>query len=207
MYVGGNEVIYNGSLWQAKWWTQGDVPGGPAGVWQLLGSCSGGGPTPTPAPTAGPTATPTTGPTATPTPPSTATPTPTGSGGGGNLVTNGEFESGNLSGWTCDAGDVVVTSPVHSGSFALQMNPTSSTTGQCAQTIAVQVNHTYTLSAYVEGNYAYLGVNGGASTWTNSSSYTQLSVSISTGSSTSITIFVHGWYAQGSVYVDDVTLQ
>src|SRR5579884_1641168 len=41
VYVGGNEVIYNGSLWQAKWWTQGDVPGGPAGVWQLLGSCSG----------------------------------------------------------------------------------------------------------------------------------------------------------------------
>ncbi|GHO47066.1 chitinase [Ktedonospora formicarum] len=39
-YVGGNKVIYNGSLWQAKWWTQNDVPGGAAGVWTLLGSCS-----------------------------------------------------------------------------------------------------------------------------------------------------------------------
>lgn len=39
-YVGGNEVTYNGSLWKAKWWTQNDVPGGPAGVWTLVGSCS-----------------------------------------------------------------------------------------------------------------------------------------------------------------------
>lgn len=38
-YVGGNKVTYNGSLWQAKWWTQADVPGGAAGVWTLLGSC------------------------------------------------------------------------------------------------------------------------------------------------------------------------
>jgi chitinase len=38
-YVGGNKVTYNGSLWQAKWWTEADVPGGAAGVWTLLGSC------------------------------------------------------------------------------------------------------------------------------------------------------------------------
>lgn len=38
-YVGGNQVTYNGSLWQAKWWTEADVPGGAAGVWTLLGHC------------------------------------------------------------------------------------------------------------------------------------------------------------------------
>lgn len=38
-YVGGSKVTFNGSLWQAKWWTENDVPGGPAGVWTLLGSC------------------------------------------------------------------------------------------------------------------------------------------------------------------------
>ncbi len=38
-YVSGNKVTYNGSLWQAKWWTYNDVPGGPAGVWNNIGSC------------------------------------------------------------------------------------------------------------------------------------------------------------------------
>src|SRR5579883_1419053 len=61
----------------------------------------------------------------------------------GNLVTNPGFESGNLSGWSCDPGDAVVTSPVHSGSYALQMNPSNSTTGQCTQTISVQANTAY----------------------------------------------------------------
>jgi chitinase len=102
----------------------------------------------------------------------------------------------------------VVTSPVHSGTHALLVAPTNSTTGECDQTIAVQANHTYTLAAYVDGPYAYIGVQGGASNWTSSSSYTQLSVTFTTGASqTSITIFVHGWYAQGSVYVDDFSLQ
>ncbi len=38
-YTGGSKVTYNGSLWQAKWWTYNDVPGGAAGVWILLSSC------------------------------------------------------------------------------------------------------------------------------------------------------------------------
>lgn len=124
-----------------------------------------------------------------------------------NLVANPGFETGDLSAWTCDAGDTVVASPVHSGSHALQMNPSSSTTGQCTQTISVQANTAYALSGFLDGPYAYIGVNGGASTWTISSSYTQLTVNFTTGASqTSVTIFVHGWYAQGSVDVDDMAL-
>ncbi|WP_069801778.1 glycosyl hydrolase family 18 protein [Thermogemmatispora onikobensis] len=180
-----------------------------------LGGSPNPGPTPTPTPTPTatatprptstpiPTPTPTAAPTATPTP----SPTPTSPPSGSNLVANPGFESGSLAPWTCDTGDTVVSSPVHSGSYALRLAPTSSTTGQCTQTISVQPNHTYTLSAYVNGPYAYLGISGGASNWTSSSSYTLLSVSFTTGASTTaVTIYVHGWYLQGNVYVDDVSL-
>ncbi len=160
-----------------------------------------GNSTPTPTPTG--TSTPTPIPTAT----GTSTPTPTPAPGG-NLVVNPGFEVANLSAWSCESGDIVVTSPVHSGSDALQITPTGSTTGECDQAIAVQANHTYTLSAFVDGSFAYIGVQGGASTWTSSGSYTQESVTFTTGSSqTSITIFIHGWYGQGDVFVDDVILQ
>ncbi len=157
-------------------------------------SSSSSGTTPTPTATATKTATP--------------TPTPTPVPSGGNLVSNPGFETGSLSNWQCATGDAVVTSPVHSGKYALQVTPTSSITGQCTQTITVQASHSYTLSAYVDGNYAFLGISGGASNWTSSSSYTQLSVAFTTGSSTtSVTIYINGWYSQGNVYADDFSLQ
>ncbi len=170
-------------------------------LWKPFSTGSSGGTTPTPTATAThtPTPTPTTGTTATP----TSTPTSTS----GNLVANPGFETGSLSRWTCNAGDTVVSSPVHSGSHALQVTPSNSTTGECDQTITVQASHTYTLSAYVDGPYAYIGVSGGSSNWTTSTSYTRLSVTFTTTSAqTSITIYVHGWYAQANVYVDDFTL-
>jgi chitinase len=39
VYVNGNTVSYNGHKWTAKWWTQGDTPGGSAGVWTDNGPC------------------------------------------------------------------------------------------------------------------------------------------------------------------------
>nr|WP_237694874.1 chitinase [Streptomyces sp. SID5468] len=40
VYVGGNEVSYNGHTWKAKWWTQGEAPStGGSGVWQDEGPC------------------------------------------------------------------------------------------------------------------------------------------------------------------------
>jgi chitinase len=38
-YTGGQQVSYNGHTWTAKWWTENDTPGGPAGVWTDNGSC------------------------------------------------------------------------------------------------------------------------------------------------------------------------
>jgi chitinase len=39
VYVGGNSVSYGGHKWTAKWWTQGETPGGASGVWTDNGPC------------------------------------------------------------------------------------------------------------------------------------------------------------------------
>ncbi|KAJ7042588.1 class III chitinase [Mycena alexandri] len=40
IFVGGNQAVYNTHLWTAQWWTQGDTPGGSAGVWVDDGPCA-----------------------------------------------------------------------------------------------------------------------------------------------------------------------
>jgi chitodextrinase len=121
-----------------------------------------------------------------------------------NLVTNPGFESG-LSGWTCSGGSTV-TSPVHSGAAALSGAVSNGDTAQCTQNVAVVSGAQYVLTAWVQGNYVYLGVTGGASTWTPSAGgWTQLTVNF-TASSSSVQLYLHGWYAQGSYRADDVSL-
>ncbi|WP_083966692.1 lytic polysaccharide monooxygenase [Demequina globuliformis] len=75
VYNGGATVSHNGSEWSAKWWTQGEAPGGQWGPWNELGECgtpSSPEPTTDPEPTSAPSPTQTTS----PTPTQTATPTP-----------------------------------------------------------------------------------------------------------------------------------
>lgn len=131
-----------------------------------------------------------------------------GGGGGGGSLTNAGFETGSLSPWTCTGGSTVVTGPVHSGSHALQVTPSSSSTGECDQTVTLSPNHSYTLTGWVQGPYAYVGVSGGASasTWSSNTSWNQLTVNFTTGSSGTVTVYVHGWYGQGNVHADDFTL-
>ncbi|GAA1979499.1 carbohydrate binding domain-containing protein [Kitasatospora viridis] len=140
----------------------------------------------------------------------TYTLTVTGSGGGGTggggLLANPGFETGNLSPWT--GAGAVVGSPVHSGSYALQVTPTAGSTGETDQTVTLSPNHSYTLTAWVQGPYAYVGVSGGAtaSAWSNSTTWTQVTVPFTTGSSGTVTVYVHGWYGQGAVNADDFAL-
>ncbi|WP_223865470.1 MULTISPECIES: chitinase [unclassified Streptomyces] len=129
-----------------------------------------------------------------------------------NLAQNPGFESG-LSGWTCSAGSgTTVASPVHGGSAALKATPAGSDNARCAQTVAVKPNSSYTLSAWVQGSYVYLGASGtGAtdvSTWTPSATgWQQLSTSFTTGATTtSVTVYTHGWYGQPAYYADDISL-
>nr|WP_238327754.1 carbohydrate-binding protein [Paenibacillus gorillae] len=45
VFPGGQRASYNGQLYEAKWWTQGDRPdlSGEWGVWKLIGVCGGSG--------------------------------------------------------------------------------------------------------------------------------------------------------------------
>jgi chitinase len=123
-----------------------------------------------------------------------------------NLLTNAGFEAGSLSGWTCSRASVA-TSPVHAGGYALAGAATASDNAQCTQTVTVVPSTTYTVSAWVLGNPVYLGITNGPSTWSGSTSYTQLTLSFTTAAGqTSAQLYLHGWYGTGTYYADDVVL-
>ncbi|WP_380285631.1 chitinase [Kitasatospora purpeofusca] len=128
----------------------------------------------------------------------------------GNLVANGGFD-GSLGGWVCAGAASAVTTPVHSGTGALQATPGAADTAECTQTISVLPNTSYTLSAWVQGPYAYLGARGTGGTdpsvWSNQNSWNQLSTTFTTGASAkSVTVYLHGWYGQSAYLADDVVL-
>ncbi|NED82562.1 chitinase [Streptomyces sp. SID11233] len=134
--------------------------------------------------------------------------TVSGPGGGTGSLVNGDFETGSLGPWTCESGGSVVSTPVHGGSHALAAAATASQTGECTQTLTLSPNTKYTLSGWVQGSYGYLGVKGGAtaSTWGSSSGYAKQSVAFTTGASGAVTVYLHGWYGQGTVYGDDLSV-
>ncbi|MGW1669941.1 chitinase [Streptomyces sp. NPDC002324] len=129
-----------------------------------------------------------------------------------NNVRNAGFESG-LSDWNCSADSGgTVSSPVHGGASALRAAPAGQDNARCTQAVAVKPRSTYTLSAWVRGGYAYLGATGtgttDVSTWTpDSAAWKQLSTTFTTGASTtSVTVYTHGWYGQAAYLADDVSL-
>ncbi|WSK01461.1 glycoside hydrolase family 18 protein [Streptomyces sp. NBC_01320] len=129
-----------------------------------------------------------------------------------NVAKNAGFESG-LANWTCSGGSgTTVSSPVHGGAAALKATPAGQDNAQCTQTVAVKPNSTYALSGWVQGGYAYIGVTGtgttDVSTWSpDSSSWTKLSTGFTTGpSTTSVTVYLHGWYGQAAYLADDISV-
>ncbi|MFE3206253.1 glycosyl hydrolase family 18 protein [Embleya sp. NPDC055664] len=129
-------------------------------------------------------------------------------GSSGGLL-NADLESGSLAPWTCQPGGAVVSTPTHGGTHALEVAAGAAQTGECKQTLQLAPNSTHTLTAWVRGNYAYLGVSGGAtgSTWASpGTTWAKLTVPFTVGASGSVTVYLHGWYGQGSVYGDDFAI-
>ncbi|MFW3462919.1 chitinase [Streptomyces microflavus] len=129
-----------------------------------------------------------------------------------DVARNGGFEAG-LDGWSCSAGSgAVVSTPVHGGTKALKGTPAGNDNARCSQAVTVKPNSSYTLSAWVQGSPVYLGATGtgttDVSTWTQSTgAWKQLTTSFTTGpSTTSVSVYTHGWYGTPAHYVDDLTL-
>ncbi|MCQ6552528.1 glycoside hydrolase family 18 protein [Streptomyces sp. C10-9-1] len=128
------------------------------------------------------------------------------------LARNGGFEAG-LTGWNCTAGSgSAVSSPVHGGSSALKAAPAGSDNARCSQTVAVKPDSAYSLSAWVQGSYVYLGASGtgttDVSTWTGSApTWQRLATTFRTGPSTTrVTVYLHGWYGTPAYHADDVSV-
>ncbi|MFI1280775.1 chitinase [Streptomyces sp. NPDC020858] len=129
-----------------------------------------------------------------------------------DLIRNGGFETG-LDGWSCSGGSgATVTTPVHGGVSALRATPAGQDNGRCSQSVTVKPDATYTLGAWVQGAYVYLGATGtgttDVSTWTQTpGAWKQLTTTFRTGpSTTSVTVHTHGWYGQPAHFTDDLTL-
>ncbi|MFJ4878880.1 chitinase [Streptomyces sp. NPDC088745] len=127
-----------------------------------------------------------------------------------NVAKNAGFESG-LANWTCTAGASVST-PVRTGAAALKATPAGQDNARCSQSVAVKPGATYTLSAWTQGGYAYLGASGtgttDVSTWSpGSTAWKQLTTTFKAGpNTTSVTVYTHGWYGQAAYFVDDVSV-
>ncbi|MFD5210172.1 carbohydrate binding domain-containing protein, partial [Streptomyces anulatus] len=129
-----------------------------------------------------------------------------------DLARNGGFEAG-LDGWNCAASSgTAVSTPTRSGTSALKATPAGNDHAKCSQSITVKPNSSYTLSAWVQGSHVYLGAAGtgttDVSTWTQSpGAWKQLTTTFRTGpSTTSVSVYTHGWYGTPAYYADDLTL-
>jgi len=121
-------------------------------------------------------------------------------------LVNGDFETGDISPWTCTGGSGISTN-AHSGNYAAALAPSGLLqAGECDQTITLLPNHTYTLTAF--GERATVGVNGaasGGSGSTTNKNYRQLNFTFTTDTTGIVTVYLQG-QAGNTGYVDDITI-
>jgi hypothetical protein len=153
--------------------------------------------------------------------------TVTSSGGGGGGITNGGFETGNLSGWTASGAATGVSTTAHSGSYSAQLGLSTPTNGDStiSQTFTVPSGDG-TLSFWykvvcpdtVTYDWATASLKDNTSNTTstllpktcnNSNTWVQVTTSVTAGHSLTLTLTSHddNYYADPTYTLyDDVAL-
>ena len=126
-----------------------------------------------------------------------------------NVVTNSHFDQGNrLLAWNCDSGQVL---PPSDAFGELAGYPTDVGYAGCTQTVTVEPDSTYRLSARVKGPYVFAGVTGSGTTdvalWSNEADWNTLAGTVTTGPDThTLQVYFHGWYQQGPYRINGFEL-
>ncbi|GGQ90853.1 hypothetical protein [Kitasatospora griseola] len=126
-----------------------------------------------------------------------------------DVVDNGHFNQGNrMLGWSCESGRVL---PPSDAFGVLEGFPTDTGYAGCTQTVTVEPNSTYRLSARVTGPYVFAGVTGSGTTdvalWSSGTDWSVLNGTVTTGPDTrTLTVYFHGWYQQGPYRISAVEL-
>ncbi len=97
---------------------------------------------------------------------------PMATAGAQNLFVNGGFETGTLAGWSEPVGATIVTSPIHSGTYACRLSGPPGQGAQIRQAVPVQPGQAYRATVWVYivrtdiVDWGYIGIGVTAGNWT-----------------------------------------
>ena len=135
-----------------------------------------------------------------------------------NLITNGDFETGDTSGWSKYQSTVVSTDAAYEGTYGVNLVGNGGWGGMLNQTIAVETGKTYTLSFWyktvsVGVNWKLYGTTTGDSSpygsgWISKTEWTYVEKEFVVGNDTSVILNFNGGGTgtAESVYVDNIML-
>ncbi len=131
-------------------------------------------------------------------------------------ITNGDFETGDNTGWNIWQDTVVSSDAAYNGNYGIYLQGNGSWAAMANQTVAVEIGKTYTLSFYAKvdriGVIAMIGDGNNylMNQWLGASDYTEWTLFQYEFTATTDSIVVSfcgaGSGATESAYVDDITL-
>ena len=134
-------------------------------------------------------------------------------------ITNGDFETGDLTGWTVEKGGNVTWTEVATGNFALQGTATAKYDAFVSQTVTVEKNTDYVITfkaklaaAGGQPRFEVYGgstrLNGGNYYFTGSTSWQTFQTAFNSGDNTTVVLKPgQGVDNGGDVYYDDIVME